>query len=664
MRCDVLAFELGSGENATCFLAHRSPATTKRSSKQRHHTRVHVELGGGSYFTMTSKRKPAVVSPIPAVVEVAENDVHNSLLLRFHSATPAGKMMATTSKAVTPLAVFQGDGRYFKHQASSDYGGDGDSTTVPERLGIRKPAYYRDDDSSRYTNGGSSFRIGISRPSYEAPEGGAPLSPLNLFLEKKATSPTPNLIELDRSEDSADICIAWNNPSRSWEASRDSYDEQQDNNDDDSIERMIHEATAEGHYLVNSAAVSTPKDDIKFSLTKGKAGLNKAMRRASERHVTRPPRPSMNNSHSTPGRLGAPDASFKIFLLLLNPQAKIFELIQVIYAPSVTTIGDVLSMIPGNATEPALGSLSYVGLCRPKDGVEITDMQLMASGSHCKKSCARILLGEILVSIPAGFSGKQCAKLAIPILNNQRIQNLLKRSDPLGVKRKHHRSSLQRSSNSHGSHHRRSSHSSRVETVKEESEGENSPRFKQALKHAMEAAARDNACLPETDRESVARAHSPNSMEYWRTATDLASAVTDNDSMASSVVSSSSYKSGQSNSFTIQSTSRRLPSMSRSITRRKHIREQRKYYVGRVAAVALVAMVARFMTDNSAPTGRDDMHEIFGWTGIIQFLILFVALIKGQKYARGGHNAETKCPFVRASIAAVKTFQEQFKSQN
>jgi hypothetical protein len=597
------------------------------------------------------------------VVEVAANDVHNSLLMRFHSATP-GKM-ATASKMVSPLAVFQGDGRYFKHQASSDrsYGGDGDSTTGPERLGIRKPSYYRDDDSSRHTNGGSSFRIGITRPSYEVPVGGTPLSPLNLFLEKKAMSPAPNLIELDHSEDSADPFIAWNSHERI--SSRD-YEEQDDVKDDDSIERLIHEATAEGHYLVNSTALSTPKDDIKFSLTKKMGGLNKAMKRASERHVTRPPRPSTEHSQSVLGRLGAPDASFKIFLLLLNPQAKIFELIQVIYAPSVTTIGDVLSMIPGNATEPALGSLSYIGLCRPKDGIEITDMQLMASGSHCKMSCARITLGEILVAIPAGFTGEQCAKLAVPILNNQRIQNLLKRSDPLGVKRNHHKSL--RGSSSRGSHRRRSSHSSRVETVKEEAEGDNSPQIKQALKHAMEAAARDNAGLPETDREGKARSHHVESTEYWRTATDLASAVTDNaslnDSMASSVVSAaSSYRSGASKSFTIQSTSRRLPRL--STTRRKHVREQRKYYFERVAVVALIGMVVRFMTDNSVPTGRKEMHEIFGWMGLIQFLIVFVTIMKVQMYTRGGHNAETKCPFVRASIAAVETFREQFsRSQN
>lgn len=442
---------------------------------------------------------------------------------------------------------------------------------------------------------------------------------------------------------------------------------------------MIHEATAEGHYLVGSTPLSTPKDEIKYSLTKKRGGLNKAMKRASERHVSRPPRPSIERSASHDGVLGAPNASFKIFLLLLNPHAKIFELIQVIYAPSVTTVGDVLSMIPGNATEPALGSLSYIGLCRPKDGIEITDLQLMASGSHCKASCARIILGEIMVAIPAGFTGETCAKLAVPILKNQRIQVLLKRSDPLGIKRKSSTSSSSRRSRSSsrgrsgrrrsGSHH---SASSRVETVKEEPEGgENSPQIKQALQHAREAAAMANADCPNTNREAL-RSRDGNvdtsihQLEHWRSITDFSTDNASlNDSVASSVVSTtSSYKSGLSSTISFQSSSRRLPRLSRSTSRRKHKREKRNYYAPRVVSVALAAMILRFVLDSAAPTNRDDMFEILGWVGLAQFVLVFATMLKIQHYYQKGHsNAEAKCPFVRASMAAMMSFQESFSSQ-
>lgn len=87
----------------------------------------------GVTMTPERKQKPAVVSPIPTVVEVENNNVHMSLLKRFGSASPI-KLSKAGSKIVSPLAVFQGDGRYFKAQASSSsdqrsYVGDGDSTT-------------------------------------------------------------------------------------------------------------------------------------------------------------------------------------------------------------------------------------------------------------------------------------------------------------------------------------------------------------------------------------------------------------------------------------------------------------------------------------------------------------------------------------------------------
>ena len=46
--------------------------------------------------------------------------------------------------------------------------------------------------------------------------------------------------------------------------------------------------------------------------------------------------------------------AYKIFLLLLQPESKIFELIQLIYMPNDTTVGKIIQMIPENATEPAL----------------------------------------------------------------------------------------------------------------------------------------------------------------------------------------------------------------------------------------------------------------------------------------------------------------------
>lgn len=103
--------------------------------------------------------------------------------------------------------------------------------------------------------------------------------------------------------------------------------------------------------------------------------------------------------------------------------------------------------------------------------------------------------------------------------------------------------------------------------------------------------------------------------------------------------------------------------MSKSNSRRKHRREQRKYYARRVAAVLTVATIALYTLDGNASIGREDMHQVFGFIGLVQFLVSFAALIKLQKYSQGGDDAETKCPFVRASLAAAESFQEQFASK-
>ena len=124
----------------------------------------------------------------------------------------------------------------------------------------------------------------------------------------------------------------------------------------------------------------------------------------------------------------------KIFILLLQPRMRLFELVQLVYYPSVATIGDLVDLIPNNATEQLLGNQAYVGLCRPNSEGStasiLTDLDLMASGAVDGGS-ANIYRGEILVAIPEGYSGEQCQRYAKPILANQEFSKLLARLDPL-----------------------------------------------------------------------------------------------------------------------------------------------------------------------------------------------------------------------------------------
>lgn len=126
-------------------------------------------------------------------------------------------------------------------------------------------------------------------------------------------------------------------------------------------------------------------------------------------------------------------ATSKVFVLLLEPRRRLFELIQLEYYPSVATIGDLVGLIPSKATERLLGYQIYVGLCRPKiDGPAsvMTDLEMKASGTSNGGS-ANIYRGEILVAIPEGYTGEECAKMANTILSNKEMCKLMKKKNPL-----------------------------------------------------------------------------------------------------------------------------------------------------------------------------------------------------------------------------------------
>jgi hypothetical protein len=372
------------------------------------------------------------------------------------------------------------------------------------------------------------------------------------------------------------------------------------------------------------------------------------------------------------------DASFKIFVLLLNPKAKIFELIQLIYSPSSATIGHILEMIPDNSTEPALGSQDYVGVCRPKDGIAIMDTELMASGSNCKISCARITRGEILVAIPLGYIGSQVATLATPILANPRIVKLLKKSDPLAARR----NKVRRRSSSRGRSRSRLNKTIQVvETVREEnSEDEVSMdgEVHRAMEHAMQVAAAANSGIPDEDqastlshrssgsvfaddddeRRSLSRAASSDMDDSVATgyhsagnysstvksyaemtrASDFYTAA-DYQSSNSAYLSDSSTMGGLHNGeiFTFQSGAKRRMRR-RNNTRRRDRRSQRNAYALRIGCAAVAYMVFRYLTD-TLEEEEDDLEadeeaigHPMGILGLIKVLALLLGLAKLQIY--------------------------------
>lgn len=117
----------------------------------------------------------------------------------------------------------------------------------------------------------------------------------------------------------------------------------------------------------------------------------------------------------------------EIFLLLIEPKSKVFELIELSYPRRTTTIAKILKMIPKNVSDPVLSEQKYVGLCRPKKNSEpITELKALASNSVTSSGpTANICQGDIFIAIPANTSSRQMVHLAKPIVANPHIQNLM-----------------------------------------------------------------------------------------------------------------------------------------------------------------------------------------------------------------------------------------------
>jgi hypothetical protein len=131
------------------------------------------------------------------------------------------------------------------------------------------------------------------------------------------------------------------------------------------------------------------------------------------------------HSAAAPHRRSPSDNVIKIFLLLLQPEEKIFELIQLFYSIDTTTVGDILRLVPQNATEPALGAQVYTGLARPpKRSSPFLDKSMLASKEGVTHS-AQIRAGEVLIAVPDAYSARHMQRLSKNILTNPRIQKLL-----------------------------------------------------------------------------------------------------------------------------------------------------------------------------------------------------------------------------------------------
>lgn len=342
--------------------------------------------------------------------------------------------------------------------------------------------------------------------------------------------------------------------------------------------------------------------------------------------------------------------SYKIFLLLLQPKLKTFELIQLIYSPNDTTVGNIIEMIPENATEPALGSQKYTGLCRPKTEEEIVDHELLASEHRGKSGVesAKITLGEILVAIPDGYNGADVAVLAKQILSNPKIVKLLKRSDPLAPKR-----SRRSSKRGHRKSSRRSRSKEHVEVMEkfdEEDEikqdhekKEQERRMTEAMKHAAQEAAASNAEIPGNTSADVIDVND-RGIALSSSMVSLDGSIGEGKSVESSLQESldDSYSSW-SKSFDASFVPSVCSGVSKRSIRRRDRHSRRMRIIQRSIATAFIIMLAMYFLD---PSGyqRTDQEKLqdavattenpMGITGIAQCLFLLLSLYQVESFVR------------------------------
>ena len=462
---------------------------------------------------------------------------------------------------------------------------------------------------------------------------------------------------------------------------RDNSLSQIENEDEESPEKTIHSPTARGQYLVTSAFAPSPLPDLRYSLDGSKGITNdmKRMTRAARKRVRIKESKSLwstSRNNSMPSI--EEEVSIKIFLLLVQPTDKIFELIQLLYPPSTTTIGDILELIPSNATEPVLGSQIYVGLTRPKRrSKEIVDLDLLASGTTLvTRSSAGIVEGEILIAIPGGFEAKQIVGLSKQILNNPRIKQLMRKSDPLSAKSK--KSKAANASTKDTIAKRPSFSSSRInamEVVKEEEDDSDvvasvsEVSIEKGLKRAMENAAASNAETSEPSKEAVpstkmapgaldAFLSSDKSVESSRNGHQpILGGNYEEESLQGSYTS---WSLSIDNSVACSTRRGLLSAIETETTIPICTRRQRRASaVSTLFKIVVAGVLWAIVRYSMNPEGRsiqihaDDKREPLGFSGLLQFSVVLIGLVKFQLLmSRPSHRSRpSRCPFLKQTAA-------------
>jgi hypothetical protein len=107
----------------------------------------------------------------------------------------------------------------------------------------------------------------------------------------------------------------------------------------------------------------------------------------------------------------------KVVLLLMDPETRRFELLQLEFDSFKALVSDVLAQIPISVTEDTLRKQHYIAIAN-QYGTEMIPSQLLSS--FCKGN-------EVLVAIPSNVSTTECIRLARPILSDENVVAMVRK---------------------------------------------------------------------------------------------------------------------------------------------------------------------------------------------------------------------------------------------
>jgi len=108
-----------------------------------------------------------------------------------------------------------------------------------------------------------------------------------------------------------------------------------------------------------------------------------------------------------------------IFVLVIDLVSKQYELTSLQFKNNVPIqLGSLLKLIRKATTHKPLKSQRHAGFCRPSDGREMINSLTVQDNS--------VEENEILIAIPKGFSGSECANLSKPILEDDGFNRVVK----------------------------------------------------------------------------------------------------------------------------------------------------------------------------------------------------------------------------------------------